>query len=126
MFIPEGWTEPTKMLRMQYSEWLGHANVTDDQLGPDNPHWYFRLIGCGETGPEGQCDAGSSEYLYDELPFFQPTHNPPYIIDPTEQVKSQRSDTAIEYYLQQKLDQGWSDEKLAVLQEILKEIKSLE
>ena len=70
---PEDWKAPTKNLRITYSDWLEHANVTDDsQLGPDMPHWYFRLIGCGETGPEGTCDAGSSEYLFDELPFFQP------------------------------------------------------
>lgn len=36
-------------------------------------HWYCRLIGCGLTGPDGSCDKGSSEYLFDELPFFQPT-----------------------------------------------------
>ena len=81
---PEGWKEPTKMLRMTYDEWLSHANVTDDQLGPDQPHWYFRLIGCGETGPEGQCDVGSSEYLYDELPFFQPKETL-YVVEPKEQ-----------------------------------------
>ena len=81
---PEGWTEPTKMLRMTYDEWLSHANVTDDLLGPDQPHWYFRLIGCGETGPEGQCDVGSSEYLYDELSFFQPRPTL-YVVEPKEQ-----------------------------------------
>lgn len=45
---PEGWKQPTQNLRMPYLEWLAHANQTDDsQLGPDKPHWYFRLIGCG-------------------------------------------------------------------------------
>jgi hypothetical protein len=81
---PSGWKEPTKMIRMTYDEWVDHANVTEDKLGSDQPHWYFRLIGCGETGPEGQCDAGSSENLFDELPFFQPKPNL-YIVDPTEQ-----------------------------------------
>mmetsp|Transcript_28720 Transcript_28720/g.69536 ORF Transcript_28720/g.69536 Transcript_28720/m.69536 type:complete len:509 (+) Transcript_28720:371-1897(+) len=70
--IPKDWHEPTKMMRMAYAEWLEHANVTDLELGPDKPHWYYRLIGCGETGPKGECDKGSSEYLYDELTFFQP------------------------------------------------------
>lgn len=69
---PPGWKEPTKMMRMSYGEWLEHANVTDDKTTPDQPHWYFRLIGCGLTGPDGSCDKGSSEYLFDELPFFQP------------------------------------------------------
>jgi hypothetical protein len=82
--VPEGWTEPTQQLRMSYRDWLAHANVTDEHLGPDRPHWYFRLIGCGYMGPEGTCDKGSSEYLFDELPFFQPRENL-YIVDPDEQ-----------------------------------------
>ena len=81
---PEGWKPPTKALRMTYDEWLTHANVTEDKLGPDQPHWYFRLIACGETGPQGQCDAGSSEYVFDELPFFQPKESL-YIVEPDEQ-----------------------------------------
>jgi hypothetical protein len=66
---PSNWTQPTQMMRMKYTDWVTHANVTDDHLGPDQPHWYYRLIGCGEMG---KCDAGSSEYLFDELTFFQP------------------------------------------------------
>jgi len=82
--VPEGWEAPTKAMRMPYREWLQHANVTDDQLGPDKPHWYYRLIGCGLMGNDGSCDKGSSEYLYDELPFFQPKPSL-YIVEPNEQ-----------------------------------------
>lgn len=86
--LPDGlknWKEPTKMLRMTYLDWLSHANLTEQAaVGPDDPHWYFRLIGCGETGPEGECDRGSSEYLFDELPYFQPKEGL-YIVDPIEQ-----------------------------------------
>ena len=32
-----GWKPPTENIRMEYKEWLTHANVTDDKLGPDNP-----------------------------------------------------------------------------------------
>lgn len=71
--IPPGWKEPTKALRMTYAEWLEKANVTDELSASDQPHWYYRLIGCGLTGPDGSCDKGSTEALYDELPFFQPT-----------------------------------------------------
>eukprot|EP00980_Cylindrotheca_fusiformis_P017730 scaffold5570_cov78-Cylindrotheca_fusiformis.AAC.1 len=78
------WKPPTEMMRMPYLEWLEHANVTEDELGPDKPHWYYRLIGCGETGPTGKCDAGSSEYLFDELPFFQPKPSL-YIVEPEKQ-----------------------------------------
>ena len=81
---PEGWEAPTKALRMTYDEWVTHANVTEAELGPDQPHWYFRLIACGETGPQGQCDAGSSEYIYDELPYFQPKESL-YVVEPDEQ-----------------------------------------
>ena len=83
--VPTDWQSPTEMIRMTYKEWLDHANVTDESLlGPDQPHWYFRLIGCGETGPEGQCDQGSSEYLFDELTFFQPKEDL-YMVEPENQ-----------------------------------------
>jgi hypothetical protein len=82
---PENWKEPTQMIRMTYPEWLSHANVTPDESSSDKPHWYFRLIGCGETGPHGECDSGSSEYLFDELTFFQPKNNLLYMVQPQEQ-----------------------------------------
>jgi len=69
---PKGWKPPTEMKKMPYQEWLSHANFTDDsRLGPDMEHWYYRLIGCG-TFKSGKCDPFSSEYLFDELAFFQP------------------------------------------------------
>jgi len=79
---PEGWKPPTKLLRMPYEEWVGHANTTDDKLGPDMPHWYYRLIGCGA---QGRCDKDSSEYLFDEMPFFQPRDGGLYIVEPQRQ-----------------------------------------
>eukprot|EP00555_Chaetoceros_dichaeta_P009227 CAMPEP_0198260320 /NCGR_PEP_ID=MMETSP1447-20131203/9326_1 /TAXON_ID=420782 /ORGANISM="Chaetoceros dichaeta, Strain CCMP1751" /LENGTH=334 /DNA_ID=CAMNT_0043947951 /DNA_START=325 /DNA_END=1326 /DNA_ORIENTATION=- len=70
--IIEDWKPPTEMLKMPYQEWLSHANITDNsKLGPDMEHWYYRLIGCG-TLANGRCERGSSEYLFDELAFFQP------------------------------------------------------
>jgi len=87
----ENWQPPTENLRMTYLDWLEHANVTDDMLGPDNPHWYFRLIGCGDMGEhtaDGSCDKGSSEWLFDELTYFQPRlgeERPFYLIEPKHQ-----------------------------------------
>jgi len=87
----QNWQPPTENMRMTYVDWLEHANVTDDQLGPDNPHYYFRLIGCGDMGEntaDGSCDKGSSEWLFDELTFFQPRRGderPFYIIEPKQQ-----------------------------------------
>jgi hypothetical protein len=67
----------TKLRWMTFDEWLTKANVSDATLAdPNHEHWYFRLIGCGHgLGNTGSCDIGSSEYLYDELPFFHPTHD---------------------------------------------------
>ena len=47
------------MLRMTYDDWLKKANKT--HVGFEEEHFYFRLIGCGFMGTEGECDAGSSE-----------------------------------------------------------------
>ena len=87
--VPEGWKPPTKMIHLTYAEWLKHANITDESLlGPDNPHWYFRLIGCGlmkdTPAGAGQCDP-DSEYLFDELPFFQPKPGQLYLVEPEAQ-----------------------------------------
>ena len=79
---------PTENIHMTYQDWLEHANVTDNTMvGPDHPHWYFRLIGCGfmkgTPAGKGQCDP-DSEYLFDELSFFQPKPDL-YMVQPQEQ-----------------------------------------
>jgi len=83
---PGGWKPPTKMLQMKYQEWLSHANFTDEsKLGPDMEHWYYRLVGCGYYR-DGKCDKQSSEFLFDELGFFQPkTDNDLYLVNPKKQ-----------------------------------------
>ena len=78
------WKPPTKLSRMMFTEWLHHADQPDSKVGPDQPHWYYRLIGCGLMGNEGTCDTGASEYLYDELPFFQPKKSL-YLVEPETQ-----------------------------------------
>jgi hypothetical protein len=73
-------------IRMTYDEWLQKANKT--HVGPEEEHWYFRLIGCGYMDTSGGCDSGSSEYLYDEMPYFQPRkddRNTLYLGEPGEQ-----------------------------------------
>ena len=77
---------PRTFVRLSYMDWLRHANVTDDTLlGPDHPHWYYRLIGCGMKGNDGSCDAESSEYLFDEMTFFQPRPGQLYLLEPEDQ-----------------------------------------
>ena len=46
-------------IRMTFDDWLEKANKT--HVGPEEEHWYFRLIGCGYMDTTGKCDMGSSE-----------------------------------------------------------------
>lgn len=72
-----------KSIRMSYKTWLQHANASK-AVSSNEEHWYYRLIGCGYMAPDGSCDAGSTEALFDELPYFQPKANL-YVGDPDEQ-----------------------------------------
>ena len=54
---------------------IDNNNYHHEIVQPNEPHWYFRLVGCGLMGNHGECDKGSSEYLFDELPYFQPAIN---------------------------------------------------
>ena len=76
---PPEWSSPTKMIRMTFKDFVVKAKWPKTH---HDPHWYFRLIGCGETGAKGECDAGSSEWLFDELTFFQPRSGLLYLKDP--------------------------------------------
>jgi hypothetical protein len=86
--IPKGWGEPTKLERMTYREWRTKAEATNAALAAHSDpkaYYYFRLIGCGATGPLGQCDpdVATSEWLFDELEFFQPRDNSLYLVNAT-------------------------------------------
>jgi hypothetical protein len=90
--VPVDWQAPTETQWMTYRDWLQHANVTaDDPLsGPDHGHWYFRLTAQGVVDDKKNSNQGhslqdkheSSEYLYDELPFFQPNEQSLYLVEP--------------------------------------------
>ena len=77
---------PTKLVPMTYDRWYElamekEANSTidtetgiqyyDPNLNGNTSlyYYYFRLVGCGEK--EG-CERNATEYLFDEMPFFQP------------------------------------------------------
>jgi len=82
---PNEWYAPTDIIHMTYEEWLSKANVTDDSLlGPNTPHWYFRLIGCGLLGTN--CDKVHSEWLYNDIPIFKPSYDETlYLTEPEHQ-----------------------------------------
>jgi hypothetical protein len=81
----ETWYGTTTQMEMSYDEWLQHANVPKEALAPEKPRWYFRLIGCGNFRGD-VCRNGDygSEYLLDELPFFQPKEGL-YLVEPDKQ-----------------------------------------
>ena len=64
------WVPLTKNVKLTYKEWSRHADEIEqlsDEEQVDADHWYFRLNG-GLPEP--------NPFLYDELPFFQPTDEP--------------------------------------------------
>jgi hypothetical protein len=94
-FNVSSWKQPTQIVQMSYEEWYaiskeiqeknrGSSNVFLSHVGP---YYYFRLIGCGETSPTGTCDnvGTTSEYLFDELPYFQPKRQELYLTEPSQQ-----------------------------------------
>jgi hypothetical protein len=84
--LKDHWEPPTSMTRMNYKDWLRLANVTDSSLtGPNSPHFYLRLTGCGSLGQ--YCDSTPAEFLYNELPFFTNSLDGEnfYIVDPNGQ-----------------------------------------
>ena len=80
---PPGWKQPTKHMQMTFDEWVTHANVT--RKSDEDGYYYFRLIGCGDGS--GQCDqdVATSEWLFDELEFFQPRADSLYLVNETAQ-----------------------------------------
>jgi len=70
------WEPPTDNIQLPYEEWLENAEQlqrsTVDQTTQE--HWYFRLNGLYKK----------ASYLYDELPYFNPLHESPLLIEPKE------------------------------------------
>jgi len=77
----KGWKEPTQRSRTSFHEWFEHAK-DESKLSPDKDHWYYRLIGCGRWACT---ERDSSEYLFDELAFFQPREDNLYLVHPKKQ-----------------------------------------
>jgi hypothetical protein len=71
MARPQGWEPPMSNVQMTYDEWVAKASQSEEEMGPDKPHWYFRVNAKG----------GTDHFMFQELPFFLPEQNF-YIVDP--------------------------------------------
>lgn len=70
MARPPGWEPPMRDVKMTYEEWAEKASQPEQDMGPDRPHWYFRVNAKG----------GTDHIMFRELPFFLPRKNL-YIVD---------------------------------------------
>ncbi len=69
--MDENWEPPIINIRMTYDEWFEKATQPVEDMGPDKPHWYFRVNGKRTEG---------GSFVFEELPFFKPEKNF-YIVD---------------------------------------------
>jgi len=67
---PIGWHAPMSSVQMTYDEWELKASQSEEDMGPDKPHYYFRVNAKG----------GNDHFMFKELPFFLPEENF-YIVD---------------------------------------------
>lgn len=68
---PPGWKPPTDVIKMTYLQWLETVNSTASTTKRDHEYYYFQTVGCGDVP---KCEEGATEFLFDELPYFQPPH----------------------------------------------------
>lgn len=68
--LDKNWEPPITKIVMTYDEWIEKATQPLEDMGPDKPHWYFRVNGKGSN----------NSFLFEELPFFKPEKNF-YIVD---------------------------------------------
>jgi len=62
---------PITNIKMTYDQWAEKANQPDDEMGPDKPHWYFRV---------SAKDKEENDIMFQEMPFFKSKTNF-YIVD---------------------------------------------
>lgn len=68
------WRPPTKITSMKFKDWLQLAASGQNQTLEERTHRYFRA----------SSDTSGNEWLFDELPFFQPKKNL-FLVNPREQ-----------------------------------------
>jgi hypothetical protein len=72
---PAGWKPPTEMRRMSYQQYM------DAKVSNKSFH-YFQIAACGDVS---KCEDGSVEWLFDELPYFQPRTDSLFVVEQTKQ-----------------------------------------
>jgi hypothetical protein len=75
-FTENGWTPPTEDVDISFKEWHEKAMALENPSVDvaHTEHYYFRLNGIF---------GGTNDYLYDELPFFNPRHRSEvFMVDP--------------------------------------------
>ncbi|OEU19903.1 hypothetical protein FRACYDRAFT_235968 [Fragilariopsis cylindrus CCMP1102] len=95
---------PTKLISMTYEKWYNLAKKKENKVNISSTdgiqyydtnqirdkssyYYYFRLVGCGE---KKDCETNSTEYLFDELPFFQPRRSNEISSDKQQRRKKKR------------------------------------
>mmetsp|Transcript_10579 Transcript_10579/g.15571 ORF Transcript_10579/g.15571 Transcript_10579/m.15571 type:complete len:474 (+) Transcript_10579:16-1437(+) len=78
---PKNWKPPTEMMKMTYDDWVLIANSSKGKDQHIHDYYYFQISGCGG----GICEEGSTEFLFDELVFFQPNKDNLYLVQPEKQ-----------------------------------------
>lgn len=77
---PQGWEPPTEMMKLSYRDWLQVANGTSQRK--EHEFYYFQTVGCGDVP---KCEEGATEFLFDELTFFQPRDDSLYLVEQDKQ-----------------------------------------
>ena len=93
----QGWKPPTENIELSFPDWYERAialemkyNNTDaanssTSTTANDEHWYLRLNGEFFGGGGLRGNVGRNDFLYDELPIFNPTIESFFMVDPEDQ-----------------------------------------
>jgi hypothetical protein len=73
--VPDNWKPPTDNVELSFEEWYKKAEQLEEMSSTTNSvdHWYLRLNGSYK---------GDNEFLYDELPLFNPRQPSLFMVNP--------------------------------------------
>jgi hypothetical protein len=74
---PDDWMQPTDNVELNFQDWYTRALNVEHSSDPiHTEHYYLRLNGLFEH---------ENDYLYDELPFFEPSQSSLFMVDPDQE-----------------------------------------